>query len=261
VVVARNLVYGIPQTLPFKKELIMLKKTTIKVVFFLNMLLLSAINTHASVTITSDKLQSWINGDSLFNFILIDVRDLTSNDSVIATESCRPYNLSWNAGIFKTSLSKIPHNTPVILYCQSGSRSTSAASMMTDSGFTNIYSLIGGIGNWNKPAKPITFVKPSLELPAFSQQSASISQKLYKIARITTMRFRMEKRTIIVEQQLTEPHSLLICNLQGTTLFSTINPFRKTVAFSLPETFKNGSFLIKLRLGNESQCSVAKLIY
>ncbi|QEN03847.1 hypothetical protein EW093_03735 [Thiospirochaeta perfilievii] len=39
-------------------------------------------------------------------------------------------------------------NEPILVYCQSGNRSTVAARILIDNGFTNIYNLRYGIGDW-----------------------------------------------------------------------------------------------------------------
>jgi rhodanese-related sulfurtransferase len=228
----------------------------VKVLVFLNLLILTVVNLEASTNITPDKLQLWINGDSVFNFILVDLRDLTPNDTVIATETCRPYNLSWYADTFKQSLCKIPRNTSVILYCLSGSRSALAASMMTDSGFTDIYTLSGGIRNWNKPAKPVAYIKSNLDLPAFSMQSTALSKKTNISVQSSNLRVIGINRMVTVGQQIKTKHSLMICNLQGKTLYLASNPFSKSISFYLPKKFNDGVFLLKLRVMGGLQSSV-----
>lgn len=45
---------------------------------------------------------------------------------------------------------------PVIAYCQSGSRSRSAGSILKKHGFENVYNLGGGIMGWQKAGLPLT---------------------------------------------------------------------------------------------------------
>lgn len=45
---------------------------------------------------------------------------------------------------------------PILLYCQSGNRSTVAARILLDEGFSNIYNLRYGIGEWSYLGNPIT---------------------------------------------------------------------------------------------------------
>ena len=46
---------------------------------------------------------------------------------------------------------EIDKDTVIILYCASGTRSAQAAKTLVDLGYTNIYSLDGGLINWGKP--------------------------------------------------------------------------------------------------------------
>lgn len=41
-------------------------------------------------------------------------------------------------------------NEPIFVYCQSGNRSTVASKILIDAGFTNVYNLRGGIGDWRR---------------------------------------------------------------------------------------------------------------
>jgi rhodanese-related sulfurtransferase len=215
--------------------------------------MLAVVNLHAYTNLTSDKLQSWINGDSVFNFILVDLRDLTTNDTVIATEICKPYNLSWNAKTFEQSLYKIPHNIPVILYCLSGRRSSLAASMMTDSGFINIYSLDGGISNWNRPAKPITFVKPAVELPAFSMNNLSTVNNDNNRARKVTLQYNITQKMISIGEYIHEPHTISLYNLQGEQLVRIENPFSTNLNYFYSGNYCSGKMVFKLQTKKHAQ--------
>ncbi len=44
---------------------------------------------------------------------------------------------------------------PVFIYCRSGNRSTVAAKMLMDKGFTNVVNLRGGIGEWQSKNLPV----------------------------------------------------------------------------------------------------------
>ncbi len=46
-------------------------------------------------------------------------------------------------------LNKVTKNKPVIVYCASGSRSSSAASMLLQAGYTDVYDM-GGISGWSR---------------------------------------------------------------------------------------------------------------
>ena len=50
---------------------------------------------------------------------------------------------------FNSKLQTLDKSKPVYIYCRSGNRSSKAAEVMKDSGFTTIYELEGGYFNWN----------------------------------------------------------------------------------------------------------------
>lgn len=45
---------------------------------------------------------------------------------------------------------------PVIVYCQSGARSAAACTLLQKNGFTEVYSLDGGLLAWEKAALPVS---------------------------------------------------------------------------------------------------------
>lgn len=49
---------------------------------------------------------------------------------------------------FEENVAKLDKNQPVYLYCRSGKRSASAAEILKDMGFTEIYDMEGGILKW-----------------------------------------------------------------------------------------------------------------
>jgi rhodanese-related sulfurtransferase len=57
-------------------------------------------------------------------------------------------NYNINSSEFENQLSKLDKNKPVLVYCLSGGRSGSAAEMMADKGFTEVYNMQGGIMKW-----------------------------------------------------------------------------------------------------------------
>lgn len=87
------------------------------------------------------------------NAIIIDVRE----------------NDEWNAGHIAgaihiplgeienraTELAKYQHQ-PVITQCRSGARSAKAATILSNTGFTHLHNLEGGLNAWQKAELPIT---------------------------------------------------------------------------------------------------------
>jgi len=51
-------------------------------------------------------------------------------------------------------LDELPNNKPIIVYCRSGSRSRSAAKILVENGFSNVYDM-GGIRDWQAEGYPV----------------------------------------------------------------------------------------------------------
>lgn len=57
-------------------------------------------------------------------------------------------NINVHDADFKTQLSKLDKNKPVLVYCAAGSRSAKAVSIMKGMGFSEIHELKGGYNAW-----------------------------------------------------------------------------------------------------------------
>ena len=135
----------------------------------------------AYTTITGETLSSWLLNGASFNYVLIDVRNSSEIDQVIpvdsciiATETCRPYNLSYNMHEFDQNKTLLTKTVPVIVYCYSGTRSGYAAKQLDSMGFSSVYSLSGGFSSWKGPKKPHSYVKPTSLFPQLSYTKSSI---------------------------------------------------------------------------------------
>ena len=51
-------------------------------------------------------------------------------------------------------LAELPKDKPVIVYCRSGNRSTSAANILLEKGFKEIFNMTGGITEWQSNGFP-----------------------------------------------------------------------------------------------------------
>ena len=51
---------------------------------------------------------------------------------------------------FIQKASKLPKDQPIYVYCAAGGRSSKAANMLLEQGFTKVYNLDWGIGSWNQ---------------------------------------------------------------------------------------------------------------
>lgn len=55
----------------------------------------------------------------------------------------------YNGGAFQPLLSTLDTAKTYVVYCRSGGRSSAAAAMMIQQGFTKVYNLTGGISSWD----------------------------------------------------------------------------------------------------------------
>jgi thioredoxin 1 len=65
-------------------------------------------------------------------------------------------NIDWNNSAFEAEISKLDKAKPIFVYCLSGGRSSSAASLMRSIGFKTVYELEGGIMKWRAANLPET---------------------------------------------------------------------------------------------------------
>ena len=56
-------------------------------------------------------------------------------------------------------LAELPQDKPIIVYCGSGSRSTSAANILLEKGFKEIFNMTGGITEWQSKGFPTVVEK------------------------------------------------------------------------------------------------------
>lgn len=64
-------------------------------------------------------------------------------------------NYNINSAEFEDQVAKLDKNKPVMVYCLSGGRSSSAADVIAGKGFKEVYNMQGGIIKWNAANKPI----------------------------------------------------------------------------------------------------------
>ena len=77
--------------------------------------------------------------------VLIDVR---TQHEFQSGHLPKALNMDISMGVFKRKLADLDKNKVYFLYCRSGNRSSVAANMMANAGFTQIYNMVGGIGQW-----------------------------------------------------------------------------------------------------------------
>jgi rhodanese-related sulfurtransferase len=86
-------------------------------------------------------------------FVLVDVRE----ESEYANDHL-PGAIHLGKGIIERDIEeRVPElNTPIVLYCGGGYRSALAADNLQRMGYTNVFSMDGGIRGWREKHFPLT---------------------------------------------------------------------------------------------------------
>jgi thioredoxin 1 len=63
--------------------------------------------------------------------------------------------LNFYASDFRSRLLLLPKDQPIYIYCLTGSRSRSAAQLLVQNGYANVYNLQRGIMEWNQQSLPV----------------------------------------------------------------------------------------------------------
>ncbi|MFX1504326.1 MAG: rhodanese-like domain-containing protein [Promethearchaeota archaeon] len=87
-----------------------------------------------------------INNSTLYpNLIILDVRDQSEYD---VNHICNAILIPVTELESRIDELESYNNTEIIVYCQTGGRSTSASQILVNNGFTKIYNMGGGISEW-----------------------------------------------------------------------------------------------------------------
>lgn len=113
-------------------------------------------STNSGATIINDKIE--VNEfEKLIannpNAQLIDVR---TPEEFLEGHLENATNINYNGDNFEAAINKLDKTKPVLVYCMSGGRSSSAASKMKDLGFKEVHNLSGGIMKWKAANKAVT---------------------------------------------------------------------------------------------------------
>ena len=111
----------------------------------------SLINNESINQMNSDELIEFI---ELNDAILVDVRTEDEYNSGYIENSL---NIDYFSNEFSVNADKLDKNTPIILYCRSGNRSSMSANKISKLGFSEIYNLEGGILEWIEEGNVIVF--------------------------------------------------------------------------------------------------------
>lgn len=84
--------------------------------------------------------------------LFVDVREVNEVE-VLAFEL--PGVLNLPLSVLSDRLEELPRDRPVVLACRSGNRSVKAAALLAENGFTQLYTLTGGIIAWETAGLPV----------------------------------------------------------------------------------------------------------
>jgi rhodanese-related sulfurtransferase len=84
--------------------------------------------------------------------IILDVR---TPDEYANGHLAESILINYYDGDFKNQVSKLDKSKPVFVYCKGGVRSASAAKILTEAGFKEVYDLQGGFDSWAGARKPV----------------------------------------------------------------------------------------------------------
>jgi len=91
-------------------------------------------------SVTSNELDNKIKQNG--HFYLIDVRTSSEFNSECIDSKCR------NLPLDQIMTLGLPKESEIVLICASGKRSSRARETLTEQGYSNVYSLEGGLANW-----------------------------------------------------------------------------------------------------------------
>ncbi len=83
------------------------------------------------------------------------VLDIRTPEEFTAGALPNAINLDFYAADFQDRLADLDTSVPYVMYCNSGNRSSTAARMMEDLGFAEVYEIDGGIQSWARAGGPL----------------------------------------------------------------------------------------------------------
>lgn len=108
--------------------------------------------------VSVDNLPSDISADQAYTFyqqgsaVFVDVRTQAEwNNFHLANALLIPVDE------LSGRLNEIPRNKPIVVICQSGSRSPSGRDFLLQAGFSNVTSVSGGLGDWMQLGYPVEY--------------------------------------------------------------------------------------------------------
>ena len=86
----------------------------------------------------------------------LQILDVRTPEEVAAGVIAGAKIANWfDADFAQKATSSLDKGKPVLVYCKAGSRSSKAANVLLENGFSKVYNLEGGITAWNGAGKPL----------------------------------------------------------------------------------------------------------
>lgn len=101
--------------------------------------------------LSTDSLAAWLNDENKAQPLLIDTREKEEYD---VSHLAGAIQMNPNEENF-SALAALDKNTPIVVYCSVGYRSSKIAEKLTASGFTNVANLEGSIFTWANDGYPL----------------------------------------------------------------------------------------------------------
>jgi len=83
------------------------------------------------------------------------VLDVRTPEEYAESHIANSINIDVLSDYFTADISALEKDCTYAIYCRSGKRSTDAASIMEEFGFTSTFNLTGGITSWIETGKPV----------------------------------------------------------------------------------------------------------
>ncbi len=87
------------------------------------------------------------------DLVVLDVR--TPEEYAAGHIPGKVVNVDFKAADFKTKAAELDRETPYLVHCQGGGRSTSSLAILEELGFKNLYHLDGGLSAWQEAGEAV----------------------------------------------------------------------------------------------------------
>jgi len=106
----------------------------------------------ATIELASPEQAAEVIAEDPAGLVILDIRTPEEFDEVRLGGAV---NVDYYGTDFADQLDTLDKNTPYVMYCRSGNRSSDAVKTMKDLGFTEVYEIDGGIVNWIESGYPV----------------------------------------------------------------------------------------------------------